>query len=52
MFPDYMKIFNMHKQSGQSVELHKGQGMFMTDIAQGAILQCMKDLPRIIYCGS
>lgn len=44
MFPDYMKIFNMHKQSGQSVELHKGQGMFMTDIAQGAILQCMKDL--------
>lgn len=29
MFPDYMKIFNMHKQSGQSVELHKGQAMFI-----------------------
>jgi hypothetical protein len=48
MFPDYMKIFNMHKQSVQAVELHKGKNMsmrmFMTDIAQGPILQCMKDL--------
>lgn len=48
MFPDCMETFNMRKQSVQSVELHKGKNvfirMFMTDIAQGAISQCMKAL--------
>lgn len=48
MFPDYVETFNMHKQSVQPVELHKGKNvfirMFMTDIAQGAISQCMNAL--------